>query len=321
MITNPIIPNYIAIPILALLLLGAIWSVLMRKDKLWQKLISGVRLLIIFTLLFFINLRPAVKSYNTEIELKNIDVLFVVDTTISMWAEDYDGTKTRMDGVQATCDYILNELAGSNFALIRFDNRAQILAPFTQDSRSVSDAFSTIQTPDRYYARGSSLNVPLSAMEELLTSSAQKEERKTIVLFISDGEITDNSKLESFKALEQYVDGGAVLGFGTDNGGKMKVGNSYSQSYVKDNETGNEALSVINEENLRSIAQDLQVDYIHVRQPEEVSYLMETIKNGSSIRMEEAEMVTYNDIYFYLAMAPVAFLVWEIISLLLQRKL
>ena len=41
----------------------------------------------------------------------------------------------------------------------------------------------------------------------------------------------------------------------------------------------------------------------------------------TSIRMEEAEMVTYNDIYFYLAMALAAFLVWEIISLLLQRKL
>ena len=321
MMTNPILPNYIVLPVLILLLAAAVWSILMRRDKLWQKFLSGFRILVILTLVFFINIRPSVKRYNAQIELKNIDVLFVVDTTISMWAEDFSNAKTRMDGVQATCDYILEELAGSNFGLIRFDNRAQILAPFTQDTRSISDAFSTIKTPDPYYAKGSSLNVPYKEMEELLESSSKKEERKTIVLFISDGEITDSSKLESYKALEQYVDGGAVLGFGTKEGGKMKAGNAYSQKYVKDPETNQDALSKIDEDNLKKIAEDFQVDYLHVNQPEEVAYLMENIKNGSSIRMEDTEMVNYEDIYFYLAMALTAFMAWEIVSLVFLKKL
>ena len=322
MITNPVIPNYISIPVIVLLLLAAGWSILMRKDKVWQKLVSGFRVALILGLVFMINLRPSVKSYNAQIELKNIDVLFVVDTTISMWAEDYEGGKTRMDGVQATCESILDQLTGSNFALIRFDNRAQILAPFTQDVRSVSDAFSTIKTPDPYYAKGSSLNVPISAMDELLVSSSKKEDRKTVVFFISDGEITNNSAVDGFKELEQYVDGGAVLGFGTDAGGKMKVASGYSGSrYVTDPETGSDAVSKLDEDNLKKIAEDLQVDYLHVKDASDVAYIVETIKNGSSIRMEEAELIHYEDIYYYLAMGLVACFAWEAISLLLWRKL
>ena len=321
MMTNPILSNYIVIPVLSVLLVGVLVMVLRRHDKVWSKVLSIVRVTLILGLAFVINLRPSVKRYNAEIELKNIDVLFVVDTTISMWAEDYDGNRVRMDGVMETCDYILEQLAGSNFSLIRFDNRAQILAPFTQDGRSVSDAFSTIRQPDTYYARGSSLNVPYEDMKEMLISSSKKEERKTVVFFISDGEITDDSQLQSYADLEQYVDGGAVLCFGTKQGGKMEANNGYSRKYIQDPDTNEDAISVIDEDNLQKIAKDLQVDYMNVRTPEEVGALLDAIKSGSSIRMEETEMITYEDITWIFGIFGSALLIWELISIVWQRKL
>jgi Ca-activated chloride channel family protein len=321
MTTNPILSNYIVIPVLSVLLLAVLVMVILKKDSVLPKLLTIIRAVLIIGLAFLINLRPAVKRYNAEIELKNIDVLFVVDTTISMWAEDYTGGKVRMDGVQTTCDYILEELAGSNFSLIRFDNRAQILAPFTQDGRSVSDAFTTIKQPDTYYAKGSSLNVPYEEMKEMLISSSKKEDRKTVVFFISDGEITDKSTLQSYADLEQYVDGGAVLGFGTKEGGRMQSDNGYSKRYIQDQETGKDAVSVINEDNLQKIASDLQIEYQNVRSQEEVAGMIEAIKSGSSIRMEESEMVTYEDITYFLGMAMAALLIWELISLVLRRKM
>ena len=321
MTTNPILSIYIVIPVLSVLLLAVLVMVILKKDRVLPKVLTIIRAVLIIGLAFLINLRPAVKRYNAEIELKNIDVLFVVDTTISMWAEDYTGGKVRMDGVQTTCDYILKELAGSNFSLIRFDNRAQILAPFTQDGRSVSDAFTTIKQPDTYYAKGSSLNVPYEEMKEMLISSSKKEERKTVVFFISDGEITDKSTLQSYADLEQYVDGGAVLGFGTKEGGRMQADNGYSKRYIQDQETGKDAVSVINEDNLQKIASDLQIEYQNVRNEEEVAGMIEAIKSGSSIRMEESEMVTYEDITYFLGMAMAALLIWELISLVLRRKM
>ena len=244
-----------------------------------------------------------------------------MDTTFSMNAADSEPRRTRLNAALDDLRTFTRNLSGSNFALIRFDNRAQILAPFTQDARSVSDAFSTIKQPDTYYAKGSNLNVPYDDMKELLISSSKKEERKTIVFFISDGEITDGSQLQSYTELEQYVDGGAILGFGTKEGGKMQADNGYSRKYVQDKETNKDALSVMNEENLQKIAKDLQVEYLNVRDASEVIYMMDAIKSGSSIRMEEAEMITYEDITFYLGAVLAALLIWELIGLLLERRL
>ncbi len=319
--TDPILSNFIVIPVLSVLLVALIVMILIRSDRVRSKIVSILRVSLIIGVAFMINMRPSLKRYNAEIELKNIDVLFVVDSTISMWAEDYNGSKTRMDGVQATCDYILEELAGSNFALIRFDNRAQILAPFTQDARSVSDAFSTIRQPDVYYAKGSSLNVPYEEIKEMLISSSKKDERKTVIFFISDGEITDDSKLMSYAELEPYLDGGAVLGFGTKQGGKMQADNGYSRRYVQDKEKKTDAVSSLNEENLEQIARDLQVEYMNVQDPEVVGALLDSIKTGSSIRMEEAEMVTYEDVTYILGIVMGVLLIWQLIAVVLQRKL
>ena len=244
-------------PILVVVLVCYIISVLRRKSNTGLKVLAILRISIMVLLAFLTNLRIMDKKYDAKVEMKNLDVLFVVDTTISMWAEDYKGSKTRMRGVLHDTEYIIDELSGSNFGLIRFDNRSQILAPFTQDHETVKDAFTTIKEPDIYYARGSSLNVSYDDMESLLLSSNQKDERMTILFYITDGEITDESELRSFKELEQYVDAGAVLGYGTTKGGKMKYGD-YG-NYVQDPEKGKDAISSIDETNLKKVASDLDI--------------------------------------------------------------
>ena len=75
------------------------------------------------------------------------------------------------------------------------------------------------------------------------------------------------------------------------------------------------------EDNLQKIASDLQIEYQNVRNEEEVAGMIEAIKSGSSIRMEESEMVTYEDITYFLGMAMAALLIWELISLVLRRKM
>ena len=296
MITKPIVPIYIVLPALIIILGIYVWGMIQKKNKTFYKVLGIARILAILTLAFLINLRIMEKEYNAEVEMKNLDVLFVVDSTISMWAEDYNGDDTRMSGVIDDVDYIISELSGSNFGLIRFDNRSQILAPFTQDHETVKDAFSTIKEPDIYYARGSSMNVCYDDMKSLLESSNSKKDRLTIVFFITDGEITDGSELQSFKELGELVDAGAVLGYGTKNGGTMKTGEWGAK--VKDPETGKDAVSKIDENNLKSIANDLDLDYIHMTSTANVKYMVDSIKNGSSLTMEKSDSVSYEDTYF-----------------------
>ena len=319
MITKPIVPVFIVLPVLLIMLGIYVWVTIRKKSKLPFKILGIARILVILALVFLINLRIMDKEYNAEIEMKNLDVLFVVDSTISMWAEDYDGNETRMSGVLNDTEYIIDELSGSNFGLIRFDNRAQILAPFTQDHETVKDAFSTIKTPDVNYAKGTSLNVSKEAMQELLESSNKKEERLTILFFISDGEITDGSELESFADLESLVDAGAVLGYGTEEGGEM-VYDDWG-SYVRDPETNQHAISKIDEGNLKKIAEDLDIDYIHMDDMANIRYLIESIKSGSSLTIEKSDSVTYKDTYFYYAIPLAIMLLLELVLFIRRGKI
>ncbi|MBR6403302.1 MAG: VWA domain-containing protein [Eubacterium sp.] len=315
MITKPIIPVFVALPVLLIILCLYIAVILKRHTRIRYKILGVLRIVAIIFLVFLINLRIMSKRYNATVEMKNLDVLFVVDTTMSMWAEDYDGSKTRMSGVLKDTEYIIDELSGSNFGLIRFDNYAQVLCPFTQDHETVKDAFSTIKMPDRYYAKGTSLNTAYGEMKGLLESSSTKEERQTILFFISDGEITDNSALKTFKDLEPLVDAGAVLGYGTEKGGKMQAGTFY---YIQDSETYKDAVSVIDEGNLKRLADDLQIDYIHMGSTANVKYLVESIKDGSSLTMEKSDSVSYEDTYF-LYVIPLVILLGIEMALFIRR--
>ena len=320
MITNPIIPIAVVIPVMVLILAAIVIAIVRKKIGIWGKILRIARITLVLVLVFLINLRIMGKRYNVDVELKNIDVLFVVDATISMWAEDYNGDDTRMSAVMKDCKHIMDSLSGSNFSLIKFDNRSQILAPFTQDSRNVSDAFATLSTPDRYYARGTTLNTPYEDMADMLKSSSKKEDRLTIVFFISDGEITaENAQVQSYAGMEPYIDGGAVLGYGTKEGGRMYDKNSYT--YIKEPETNKDALSIYNETTLQDMAEEMDIDYIHMDNTANVEYLLDQIKSASSMQMASSDNVSYEDTYFYYTYPLLLLLIIEMILIIRRGRI
>ena len=207
-----------------------------------------------------VGLRPMYLSPDAEIRTNNLDVAFVVDTTISMWAEDHKGGK-RMDGVQKDIQMIMDALPGSSFSVISFSNGAEILTPFTQDIVSVSDIVSDLDMPSFTTSQGSSLNTAFEALRITAESAAAKKgNRRTIVFLFSDGETTDGSTLMSFSELHGLVDNGAVLGYGTAAGGRM---NYPGRGYIKNVSDGTIALSHIDEDALRQVAGDLGLLYIN----------------------------------------------------------
>ena len=316
---RPIFSVFIMTLIL-LMLLGATAYVLFRhKTDLKNNIFSMVRLGIIYILLFAIGLRPVTVKTDYEFAMKNLDVMIVVDTTISMWARDYDGSKERMKGVVADIKGITKTLAGSNFALVTFDDKAKVLSPFTQDFGYINDLADTLKSPDRSNATGSDLSIPYHDMEALLLSTAKKEGRKSIVFFISDGEITNDKELQSYAALQEYISGGAVLGYGSPQGGKMKD----DSGYIYDYKTRSDALSKINEDNLNKIAEDLGVDYLNLNSgASSLNGLLQMIKDGSAVVIEKGDGAeVYEDTYYYFAIALAAMLLLELFYVVRRGRL
>ena len=90
---------------------------------------------------------------------------------------------------------------------------------------------------------------------------------------MSDGEQTVQPAPRSFERLDAAVAGGAVLGYGTDEGARMHVyvgRDEVSDLYIHDYETGTDAISRIDEANLAKVADELGVTYVHRTVPDDV---------------------------------------------------
>ncbi len=260
MIFNPVIPVPALISAAAVAVLVILIALIRsRENRILSAFVFFVRAAII-ALTFIIALRPMRETHGTDVQLSNLDVLFVLDTTLSMWATDGPDS-TRFAAAEEDIEKIMEELEGANFGLITFRNSSEVAAPFTQDADTVLRFLKNIQTPDKYYVTGSRMDVPYYDLENMLISSDRKENRQTICFFLSDGEDTSSNKEPySYEALECLVDGGAVIGYGSSKGGEMVDENGFN---VRSSDTYDIALSYIDQDNLEKIADDLGVEYVH----------------------------------------------------------
>lgn len=309
MTVNPIIPIWLmAIICIAL-------AFFRRKGT-----FNYIRQISIIVLLFIINLRIMVPDYDAETIKRKIDVLFVVDNTISMQAEDYGSDKSpRMEAVRSDCAYIMEKLPGAQFSVISFDNNVTTLMPYTIDTTNVTQAFNSLQGQATLYATGTGFEDVLNYMEKTLD---RESDNVQIVFFISDGEITQEADLKSHPKLKDFIDGGAVLGYGTKEGGPMHAVAFFGDEeveelyYYDDNFDQQTALSVIDEENLQSIASDMGVDYVHMTSQSQINQTINKVLHQIETAGDEQEsdnITGYSDTFFYVLIILIPLLVFDFI--------
>ena len=142
--------------------------------------------------------------------------------------------------------------------------------PFTSDATTFGTAIETLRLEGPFDGSGSLADRPLEAMREILErADEQHPDRRRMVVFVSDGENTADGEQASFSELEDLVDGGIVLGYGTEEGAKMPEADDLSteDGYVYDQDKGEDAISRIDEDNLETIAAELGIDYAHRTEP------------------------------------------------------
>lgn len=340
MIINPIIPIWLMTIICVSSIILIVYSKQLKgritnkkniekttkqKHLIRENIINIIIKVVIVILLFVINLRFMIPNGESVAINTDVNILFVIDTSVSMRALDYDGNKERFEGVVNDCCYIVDELSNCKFSIITFGDTTKKVIPFTTDTDMVQAELQSINLENDFYAEGSSMNLSKDILEKTLKEEKKRQNQnaKFVVFFVTDGEITkEEETLETFSNIKQYVSNGGVLGYGTKTGGKM-VSSAYADDpnsefyyieYFDDNYNYQTAISKLDEKNLKQIATDIGIDYIQMNKIANINYKINDIKQQiSNSQTNEEKISTYQDIYYYFAIPLVILLIMNFI--------
>lgn len=345
MVVYPIIPvwlmSIICIVFLIIILMPKeIVNNLLRYRKLVlkvnKKMVTKLKLIekgiwiLILILAFAINLRPMIPSGEAELYVNEMDVLFAIDTTVSMDALDGRDDSKRFDDVKKDISMIMDKLSGSKFAVVSFDNTFRIVTPYTANTTIVKNSIDSLNVVDIGYANGSSLNVVYDAIKVAI-GNYRHEERKVVLFVFSDGEITEEkNKLKSFDDLKDIIDDGAILGYGTTKGAEIKVDEqdtSYSfykdsDNYLLDRSTYpyKRAVSVLDEKNLKQIANDIGITYVNMNKTSNIDTLLDSIEKSSPKRLSTTSIYSCDDTYYIYTIVLVILLGAEYVLYRMNQK-
>lgn len=285
--------------------------------------IPYIRQILIVVLLFAINLRPMVLSDEIKVMKEKINCycIIVFDDTLSMMAEDSPDHENRMAQAKEDAKYITEQLNGAKFCILDFNNDANLVAPFTDDRVFIDSCIDMIRPIPDYEATGTNISCCKKLLGQTISEAYNMGDGHIVVFFISDGENTDDNVLESFADISDGIETGAVMGYGTANGGQMHYYDEYEEEYIlvedKRDYPYSTAISKIDEDNLEQIASDLELEYIRMDEPSDLDPVLEealSILDDDENNMEETTLLGYSDTYFYFVI-PLALLVaYEFIS-------
>ncbi|GAB3617863.1 VWA domain-containing protein [Okibacterium endophyticum] len=308
MIFTPVLPIWMLVLLCcALVAFAFVQFVRRRRDGgSWHWLVRAAMVIVIFGMALRpglpTNLRPPAAS-------GDVDVYFVVDTTSSMAAEDFGPEDApRLAGVRDDLMAMTAELSGARYTLITFDAVTVQRLPLTTDSSAITSGVKALNQEITAYSAGSSISQPVEFLHGVLEQDALAHpERQRVVFYLGDGEQTVAEPPGSFAELAEFIDQGAVLGYGTAEGGPMKRFSGYTDDGVGEEyitafgEGGSEpAISTLDEPALQTIAAELGVDYVHRGAGDSVEPVVDGI-TVSNISSDTGASVQAPEFYWLLA--------------------
>ncbi|GAA5230165.1 vWA domain-containing protein [Arthrobacter cryoconiti] len=309
----PILPSWLFWPLTVILLAGAIILLVRARSA------SRWRYAALVLLVVMAGARPGLPGGSAAVANSDLNVFFVVDTSASSGAGDYDGTKLRLAGMQDDINKMATELAGARFSLISFDSKAKVVLPLTTDATALRTLTEVMRPQASYSSQGSSISVAKDVLAERLEAAAKTHpERPRLVFYLGDGEQTAAQAPAPFTAGVQLIDGGAVLGYGTSGGAKMhdfSLGTDDPTGYIIDRSTPERspAVSVIDEKSLRGIAGQLGVPYTHRVKPGDIAAtLVDAAPKVSSSTSSEQAGKGRIEFFWIMAVGAFGLALWQL---------
>lgn len=198
----------------------------------------------------------------------NANVFFVVDRSVDGRVEDYTEAKSRMSGIRSDIAALIDQYPHARFAVISFSSKAGMDWPLSDDMWSLKPLIKGLSTYTEV-PRDAMFSVNVGAANDLLhtklaEASKQYRDSKNLVFYFGEGAGGSRAPQGGFDIPQGAIAGGAVLGYGTADGGPIPEGFfNGNLVYEWDQQTNRAANSSLNEDALKGIAGELGVPYFH----------------------------------------------------------
>jgi Ca-activated chloride channel family protein len=281
---------------------------LLRDVSLWRVRTKFILFTIAFTALILAAARPQFGAKLREEKSQGVEMMFVVDVSNSMLAEDF--SPNRLDRTRYAIDKLFTSLNQDRVGVVVFAGEAKVQLPITTDYRMARN-FAKRLSPSLVEVQGTDIS---DAIDLASLSFSQREGASRVMILITDGEAHD---ADALAAAERAAERGIrifAIGIGSPQGAPIKIGGEF----IKD-EKGEMVVSRLNEELLQQITEKGNGAYIRASNAEfGLSEIVEEIE-----KMEKSELSTlrfdeYNEQFYWILWVVLGLLLIE--GLLLDRR-
>jgi Ca-activated chloride channel family protein len=316
------------IPVLALLYLATlIWKRRKQKqfarpemlrelspDRSWFK--SGLKfslLLLVFVFLVIALVNPKTGSKTETVSREGVDIVFAVDVSKSMDAEDV--APNRLDKSKQLITQIVNDLAGDRIGIIAYAASAFPQLPITTDY-AAGKMFLQGMNTDMISSQGTAIK---DAIELSTTYFNKADQTSKVLVIISDGEDHEGDIEDAIKEAVEHGIRIITVGVGTPNGGPIPIKRQgVIQSYKKDM-NGETVITRLDDNTLKQIAKSGNGEYIPGNVTSDVTTQMkELLQTMDKTEFEALQYASYQSLFQWFLAIAVLLLMFD--SFMLERK-
>jgi Ca-activated chloride channel family protein len=256
---------------------------------------------------------PKIGTKLETIKREGIDIVFAIDVSKSMLAEDV--APNRLEKSKQLVTQIINNLASDRIGIIAYAGKAFPQLPITTDYASAKMFLQSMNT-DMLSSQGTAIDEAIQLSRNYFDD---EEQTNRILIIISDGEDHNDMSVEVAETASEEGIKIYTIGVGNEKGGPIPLKkNGVVMSYKKDqnNET---VITRLNEETLRLIAEEAKGAYINGNKTAAVVEKIRTVLNSMEKKEFEAkEFAEYKDQFQWFLGIGLFFLILDV--LFLDRK-
>jgi Ca-activated chloride channel family protein len=251
--------------------------------SLFKSALKAIVLSLVFVCIAIALVNPKIGTKLETVRSEGVDIVFAIDVSKSMLAEDV--APNRLEKAKQLATQIINNLVSDRIGIIAYAGKAFPQLPITTDY-SAAKMFLQSMNTDMLSSQGTAIN---EAIKLAMTYYDDAEQTNRILIIISDGE--DHSNIAVEAAEEAAAEGIRIftIGVGETKGGPIPIKqNGIVLNYKKDS-NGETVITRLDEETLKNIANVANGAYINGKNTNDVIAEMKDVLSKMDKKEFEAK--------------------------------